>query len=177
MVLTTDSPLEANRMSQDIADLFLPRSKRILQICDLLEALADDLPRRPAAVWREARAQVAAVLTDHFLTLTKAVLPALICRTQDEVDRKEILSRLGADFNDQVHRIGDLDELLGEALAPDTCQIGPEALGYALRDHFDSLRRHVRWETDVLWPMMSRILTRAEFGAVAKTFGPPVVQH
>ena len=135
------------------------RSRRALQICDLLEALADDLPQRAAPKWRDTQRQCHTVLRPHFLFLSDLVFPVLLTRTKGEVDRQELLLRLRCDCSDQVHALSDLDELLSDAFLVERFANEPESLGFALRGHFEALRRDLYWERDVLWPLAARTLT------------------
>ena len=134
------------------------QSRRSLQICDLLEALADDLPRCQLPMWRETRRQCQSVLRPHFLFLINVVLPILLKRSRENLDREDMLVRLIEDNESQLHALEDLDELLSEALTFD-CADRAETLGFALRGFFETLRRTLAWELEIVWPMAKRILT------------------
>ena len=69
-----------------------------------------------------------------------------------------MLVRLIEDNESQLHALEDLDELLSEALTFD-CADRAETLGFALRGFFETLRRTLTWELDIVWPMAKRILT------------------
>jgi hypothetical protein len=170
----TRSALPPSATNSGVMDVLAERSLRALQICDLLEALADELPRRSAAIWREVRAHSKMVLQRHLDFASDVVLPA--------VQRKETLAPDQRDFSDHMAdecadlslRVQDLDDLLADALSTDTCRIEPEALGFALRAHFEALRRHIGWETTVLWPMAARLLTPADLGDAQSPRNPAV---
>ncbi|MEL6960115.1 MAG: hypothetical protein AAGL89_14310 [Pseudomonadota bacterium] len=135
--------------------------QRAFQVCDLLEALADDLPRRQAPVWRETQRQCQSVLRPHFMLLINVVLPILLKRSKENVDREEVLMRLVADNESQLHALEDLDDLLSEAIAPGRSD-NAESLGFALRGFFDTLRHNLTWEVDVVWPLAKRVFTEVD---------------
>lgn len=140
----------------------LDRTRQALLVCDLLETLADDLPSRPSKPWRTAQMQCRSVLRPYFTFVHDTVLPRLLLQTGQDVDRKEVLSRLRWDCNDQLHALNDLDELITDALFDDRFAQEPDALGYALRCYFEALRRDLHWQLDVLWPLAARIRPAAD---------------
>ncbi|MEM7521887.1 MAG: hypothetical protein AAF307_12730 [Pseudomonadota bacterium] len=135
---------------------------RTLEICELLESLADDLPRRPIAVWREAKHQCRKVLQHHITLGTEQIGQVLGHPAHRSEDQRAILLRFQTEYHNIGARLDDLDDLLYDAVSPDRTCIGAEALGYALRSHFDALRQHIGWENDVLLPMLARLVTGAD---------------
>jgi len=136
---------------------FQAQLDRALEVCDLLEALADDLPRRSAVIWRDAKRQCAEVLQSHMAAGQALVLHFLDQSAQITPSQRDVLLRFRGDYAHLAHSVEDLDDLLFDATATDRACVGPEALGYALRSHFEGLRRHIGWERDVLVPMMTRL--------------------
>ncbi|MEM6578289.1 MAG: hemerythrin domain-containing protein [Pseudomonadota bacterium] len=134
------------------------QSHRASQVSDLLEALADDLPRRNAPIWREARRLCDAVLRLHYKTMSDILIPHLLDRMSQETEFQDMLSRLRKDYDEEASRLLDLHDLITEALASGYDSIAPDALGYALRSYFEAARRHINWETEVLFPMARRKL-------------------
>ncbi len=145
---TASSPLK------NMAD----NAKRVAQICDLLEAMADDLPRRPAPVWREAALMCDEVVKKHYKSVLDVLLPVLETRIRGDEDYAAVLDRLHGDFEEEASRLSELSALMIDALEDSRGQIGAEALGYALRGFFGALRRNVSWEMDVLLPLAKRRL-------------------
>lgn len=145
--------------TRHLSENFETQLERSLETCDLLEALADELPRRSVAVWRAAKVQCQDVLRDHLALGAEQILPCLRLRAQGSVDLGNLLLHFEREYKALAHRLDDLDDLLFDAVATDRNRIGPEALGYALRSHFDTLRKHIGWERDVLLPMVTRNLT------------------
>ena len=127
---------------------FKAHLERTLEICDLLESLADDLPRRPLAVWREAKHQCRRVLQHHVAIGAEQVAHLLGRLTPGTEDQRAVLLHFEAEYTTIGCRLDDLDDLLSDAVSPDRTCIGAEALGYALRSHFDALRQHIGWERD-----------------------------
>lgn len=142
--------------------MFVSRAHRALQICDLLEALADDLPRRQAPIWREAQVQCRAVLYPHFGFLAERLLPFLLERVEGNEERQELLARLQADGQDQLHALSELDDLMTDVVDTNALYLEPESLGFGLRCFFDAIRSKLNWEIDVIWPLVARILSREE---------------
>lgn len=156
VVIETNDP-ETSKIRSISA--FAAQTARALQVCDLLEALADDLPRRQAPVWRETQHQCKSVLGPHFSFLVSDVLPTLLKRSSESADREDVLVRLMNDNQDQLDALEDLDDLMSEALISERFDQNAESLGYALRGYFETLRHNLRWELDVLWPLSKRILS------------------
>ena len=140
----------------------IDQTRRALHICDLLEALADDLPKRRAPHWREARLQCRSVLLPYFRWMQDLILPELERKSDQNVDRTDVLARLATDYRDQLHSLTDLEDLIADAILCEKFAEEPEALGYALRGHFDSLRRDLSWQLAVLWPLATRLCTDAD---------------
>ena len=162
------SPLES------VAD----QARRVSQMCDLLEALADDLPLRPAPVWREATMLCNDIIPKHFQNILTVLVPILKRRIEGELECEDLVQRLQADFEDEACRLSELNDLLVEAIEPqpdaDTTshKIEPEALGYALRGFFTALRRIGSWEVEVLLPLASRRLIEEDLDEMAMRLRP-----
>lgn len=154
-------------------DIVAQHALRVSQTCDLLEALADDLPRRSEPVWREASRMCADVIPRHYRDVLDVLVPILLRRTQGERDCETILLKLRADFEYDACRLTELNDLFVDTLGGNRRTIGAEALGYALRGFFDVLRRNTSWETDVLLPLASRRLTDQDLGEIAQQLSSP----
>lgn len=135
------------------------RSTRILEICDMLEVLADDLPKQQAPVFREAQRQSQLALKPHYGLLSQHVLPTLLARTEGEDERQDLLLKLHADCLNRVETVEALDDLFDDVLTSNRFDIEPEALGFALRGFFECFRNDAAWQLDVLWPLSLRVLT------------------
>ncbi|MEM9426958.1 MAG: hypothetical protein AAGA06_09675 [Pseudomonadota bacterium] len=175
MILTKEISEESE--SSGALTRCLEQTRQALHVCDLLEALADDLPKRVAPVWREVQIQERSFLQPYFEFMNSTVLPTMLRQSDLGVDRSEMLMRLKADCVDRVHAMFDLDELITDALQTDKFDSQPEALGYALRGHFDALRRDLLWQLDVLWPMASRTLSKDDMSIVLSALGTTKTLH
>ena len=162
-----DDPTAPNTYERTPLDYVAEHADRVNQMCDILEALADDLPRRPAPVWREAKRMCNSVIPGHYQDVLTVLMPILLRRIAGELDCEDTLRRLQEDFEDEACRLTELNDLLEEALTADRCSIGPEALGYALRGFFNVLRRNTSWETKVLLPLATRRLTADDLNEIA----------
>ncbi|MEL7011761.1 MAG: hypothetical protein AAFO72_00620 [Pseudomonadota bacterium] len=154
-------------------DSVADHARRVSQMCDLLEALADDLPHRPAPVWREATRLCNDIIPGHYKEVLDVLVPILQRRTEGEVECEDLLRRLQADFEDEACRLSELNDLLVEAVETDAGRdtdakkIASETLGYALRGFFAALRRNGSWETDVLLPLAARRLIAEDLAEMA----------
>ncbi|MEM6588445.1 MAG: hypothetical protein AAF641_08370 [Pseudomonadota bacterium] len=152
-------------------DRVADHARRVSQMCDLLESMADDLPHRPVPVWREATRLCNQIIPGHYHEVLNVLVPVLQRRTKGDLDCENLLRRVRADFDEEACRLSELNELLVEAIDPDgnarSGTIGPETLGYALRCFFTALRRNGSWEMDVLLPLASRRLNADDLDEMA----------
>jgi len=135
------------------------RSVRVLDICNLLEALADDLPRKQASLLREVRRQSKDVLLPYYQLLSQHVLPVLLRRTEGEDERQDLLLKLHADCVNRIETVRQLYDLFTDVTTTTRFDDQPEALGYALRGFFEVFRNDASWQIDVLWPLSMQVLT------------------
>lgn len=157
--MTTAKQADLNRVPSPPAfERLEAQSRRALQISDVLEAVADDLPRFSAAMWREARQLCRTDLRRHLLTTIKVVIPALQKEMHGDPDCKAFLARILMDRHEELERLSALDDMFADASARGAKNIEHEALGFMLRAQFEAIRRLVAWDTDVLYPIASRWL-------------------
>lgn len=133
-----------------------------LELCDLLEALADGLPRSVNQEWAAFAIEILSESWPAHVALEEDVLfPLLRARAATDATLTEILSRLEQEHvsdEDFAHEIAEeLTVLISEGAARN-----PDMLGYMLRGFFDSQRRHVAWENMVLLPVARRLLGEAD---------------
>lgn len=171
MKATTDG---AGQKQEDRSPIELCRdqTRRALRVCDHLEALADALPRQSVSEWREAQHQCGFVLRPYFDVVNDVVLSRMLSQSVGSADRQDVLTRLKSDCSDQTHALADLEDLILDALSSEKYADEPEALGYALRGHFEALRRDLRWQDDVLWPLAARILLVEDAHRILQAFQP-----
>lgn len=124
-----------------------------LQICDVMETIADSLPRsvsRSACLW-VASALLPALREAQSYEETM-VFPAFA----REPGRLDSVRRLRAEHVE--------DAALAEELTEALLSIGhgadienPEALGYMLRTFFETMRRHIAFEREHVLPLVDAL--------------------
>ncbi|MEL6913144.1 MAG: hemerythrin domain-containing protein [Pseudomonadota bacterium] len=144
--------------------------QRVLDLCDLLEAIADDLPRKTMPVWREVAQLCGTIVPRHYDTLNRIFLPLLRRRTAGDVECEAVLTRLETEYSDSSHRLPELVSLLHDTVNNSPPGIDTEALGFALRGFFEAIRRQMAWEMDVLIPLARRRLTREDLDELVSSF-------
>lgn len=125
--------------------------RRMLQACEELEALADQLPGDVDRLGCLMLASTLIPLLDachHFEEA--AVLPAFAQTRRNA----EIVSRLKAEHLQDRCAAEDLVEALS-AYGDGRPISNPEAFGYMLRAFFDSMRRHIAFERDHVLPALA----------------------
>lgn len=147
---------------------FAQGAERVAELCDLLEALADDLPRKAPPVWREAVRLSSTIIPDHSDNIAQVLLPLLLRRTCGEPLSDTVLRRLQSEYQDSRTQLPELTDLLAQGAAERMPGLAPEALGFALRGHFEMIRRQIDWEKEVLFPLARRCLTAADFDKIAQ---------
>jgi len=129
-----------------------------LELCDILEHLADGLPHSIDLNLAGIAVNLLKSAWQQHTRLEEEVLfPMLRNRSESGAHVSAMLSRL-----EDEH---ETDEGLAHEIAStlkDLIQGAPltnaESLGYMLRGFFMSQRRHISWENDVVLPLARRIL-------------------
>jgi hemerythrin-like domain-containing protein len=132
-----------------------------LELCNLLEYLADCLPEHVnSAVARSAAAILRQGLGPHLELEEEVLFPLLRHRAQTikGSSLEAIMQQLEAEHA--------ADEAFAQELAEELQLLGdtgearnPEMLGYMLRGFFQQQRRHIEWENRVLLPLARSTLT------------------
>ncbi len=138
-----------------------------LQLCDLLEEIADSLPDRIderqcvyAAVALRTRVNTHHQLEDDVL------FPRLIARAGDDQSLQRILNRLSDEHRTDEGHCDEAIELLSK-LSHGLPPSNVEAAGYMLRGLFEGLRRHIAFENDHVLPIAHNILQHDDLEALA----------
>jgi hemerythrin-like domain-containing protein len=127
-----------------------------LALCRTLEAIADSLP---AALDRSvcistARALGPLITRAHDLE-EDLIFPAIEQRWPEIEGMSKTIERLKYEhmedicFSEELH-----DALMAYGKGED--RPSPEAFGYMLRGFFESLRRHIAFEQEVIWPLLEK---------------------
>lgn len=146
---------------------FSTGARRVAELCDLLEALADDLPRKSKPVWKEAIRLSSTVLPEHIERMNCVLIPILAVRTRGDALCETMLKRLQTDYDDSRSNIIELTELLDHATRP-AHGMSAEAVGFALRGHFESMRRQIGWDIDVVLPLAKQRLTQRDMRSITR---------
>ena len=151
-----------------------------LELCDLLECLADALPDFNQATARSAAAILQHGFKPHLQLEEDMLFPLLRRRAPEGSPLRAIMRQLEAEHAADESFARELaDEL--QLLADTGLVRNAEMLGYMLRGFFEHQRRHIEWENGVLLPLARQTLTRkdlAEFqGWIMSSARPACVKH
>ena len=151
-----------------------------LELCDLLEWLADSLPDFNRAIARSAAAILRQGFEPHLQLEEEMLFPLLRRRAPEGSPLGPIMQQLEAEHaadDSFAHELADELQLLA-----DTGLVrNAEMLGYMLRGFFEHQRRHIEWENRVLLPLARQTLTRADLATfqdwIMSSARPPCVKH
>jgi hemerythrin-like domain-containing protein len=151
-----------------------------LELCDLLECIADCLPQVDRAIARPAVAILRRGIASH-LELEEAMLfPLLRRRAPATSPINAIVDQLEAEHASDASFAAELaDEL---QLMVDAGRVrNAEMLGYMLRGFFERQRRHIEWETSVLLPLARQTLRPSDLAElqdwIMSSARPACVKH
>lgn len=140
--------------------LALLKEKLALQnhICDLLEAIADGLPHQfdsePALI---SASILEAETISHIRFEEEALFPLLRQRADKDSPLHLALACLESEHERDSVAVSEIVDGLTTAIA-DGSMRNADMLGYMLRGFFESQRRHIAWERNVLLPMAETVL-------------------
>lgn len=168
--MTSSSPLRdtrSNRIQRNPLDLIEHDHARQAGLCDILEQIADGLPadidRRRC---REAASALRYDLPLHHLDEEEGLFPLLRRHAAQSENLCAITARLSSEHSADESFAEELTEEL-ETLSATGIARNPEALGYMLRGFFESYRRHIHWENEVLLPLARQTLTREDLNELS----------
>ena len=137
-----------------------------MELCDLLEAIADGLP---SVFDRDLAAIAVSMLQGSVAAHTKfedeALFPVLEQRLGPTDPVMEALACLKEEHDRDEDIVRELTVALRTALATGSVQ-APETLGYVLRGYFESQRRHIAWENRIVLPAAEASLTSDDLNAL-----------
>lgn len=120
----------------------------LLSICDRLEAVADGLPNNvPAGHCTRLAAEIVDLLARTHREEEAILLPLLATSPRPEL--RQLARRLREEHDYDDDAVVEVREALLAVAAAEPLH-SPDATGYLLRSFFESLRRHVRAEQDLL---------------------------
>lgn len=133
-----------------------------LELCDLLEAIADSLPldvQRPLA--KVALNILTSTWPAHVRFEEDCLFKILRHRMGSDPEGQELLIQLEAEHDHDEGNVCELSEGLSE-IAEHGVVKDPQMLGYMLRGFFESQRRHIYWENATVLPLAHKLLTAAD---------------
>jgi hemerythrin-like domain-containing protein len=159
-----DLPAESEAMCSAPDPIALVQEEHSLQLelCDLLEAIADRLPSE----FDHALAVIAIGILQgsmpaHMRFEEEALFPLLRRRLPSDHAVVLALTCLEDEHARDAGIISELTDALKSAIAEGTVE-DPETLGYVLRGFFESQRRHIAWEDRVVLPAAMAVLRQGD---------------
>lgn len=153
----------------DPIDFLIATHMAQLKLCDRLEAIADSLPGN---VDRAACHRAALALRHdvhlHHLDEEEGLFPLMRDHAMDDAKLNESIARLETEHASDEGFSDELTELL-ERLARGEKPLDQEAAGYMLRGFFESFRRHLAFENEVILPRARALLTDNDREALSQT--------
>ncbi len=138
-----------------------------LALCDVLEGIADSLPndidRR--LCFRAAMA-LRVDISLHHLDEERGLFPLLRKRVSVHESLQSSLQRLESEHYADEGFSEEVIEGL-EALSRARADINHELIGYMLRGFFESIRRHIAFENEVLLPLARNAFTSGDLDTLA----------
>ena len=121
-----------------------------IELCDILELIADSLPERHD---RDLCAKLADILGPLILQLHRfeeeTLFPSAQIATLPAEAFSMTINRFRSEHSEDEYRLEELSDLLRE-LSYEREPGNPEAAGYLLRSVFEAIRRHCDYEREYL---------------------------
>lgn len=129
-----------------------------LELCNLLEALADSLPYDlDYNLVQVAVSILSNSWRQHLAIEEECLFPILRRRAKAGSRLKEVLEQLEQEHDEDEDHAAEIVSALQAYLIEGTLR-NPESLGYMLRGFFEAQRRHISWENDVVLAMAHEVL-------------------
>jgi len=141
-----------------------------LELCDVLEALADDLPDRVSPSLAEIAASILRKgFPGHMYVEEEYLFPLLRKRVSTDPSLEHVLRQLEHEHEDDEEFASELAEEL-ESIALGRKVSNPDMLGYMLRGFFVSQRRHIEWENATIIPLARQFLQSSDYAELRFAF-------
>ena len=121
--------------------------QRLLDLCDALEVIADSLPHPDARLCLTTADALEPLVEETHGLEEYALFPVLMASGRLELEQTVV--RLRQEHISDSGTAGEVSEAL-HALVAGRSPLSPDAVGYLLRAFFDSMRRHVHGEIELL---------------------------
>jgi hemerythrin-like domain-containing protein len=135
-----------------------------LELCELLECMADRLPEpvdpRLAGV---AVTILRSGLPQHMRLEEDVLFPLMRRRICGQAQLAAMLDRLTSEHDVDESLAGEIADTL-QSMADGHGPDNAEMIGYMLRGFFESQRRHIAWENEVVLPLARQILLEEDLG-------------
>ena len=137
-----------------LVDKFSAHHRRLLLICDELEAIADSLPDRVCGqkCLRLARG-LGATMTDAQQLEESKIFPTLLALEPLREELVGTLEQLRSDHHHDLCYAEEVQETL-RAYGEGRRSVSPDAAGFMLRGFFEGLRRHIAFEQHLIGPLL-----------------------
>lgn len=137
-----------------------------LQVCDILEHLADGLPNNAEAhLASVVQCAIRSAWPKHVQFEEEVLFPLLKNHSGREPQLATTLEQLSREHACDLGSDDEVIDVLRE-LSIGRRPSNPEMVGYMLRGYFGALRRHVQWENAFLVPLARKVLTDADLEAM-----------
>ncbi len=137
-----------------------------LDLCDLLEHIADGLPENAAPQLAQlASSTIERGWINHTVFEEQALFPVLRHHGAGHPELSACVAQLTSEHESDLGFDQELIDTLND-LARGGPPANPEMVGYLLRAHFVPMRRHVLWENALLIPAARRLLSADEVTAL-----------
>jgi len=138
-----------------------------LELCDLLETIADGLPAElDKSLALAAIAALRGAVPAHTRFEEEALFPLLRRRLKPSDPVVQALRCLESEHDEDTGLLSEIIDALKRAVHAPTLERA-ETLGFVLRGFFESQRRHIHWEEQVVLPVARTVLTKGDLAELA----------
>lgn len=121
--------------------------QRLLDHCDVLEVIADALPRADIRLCINTADTLEPLIDTTHMLEEEVLFPMLTASKRVELN--QTMARLRQEHLYDSATAEEVCEIL-RGLAAGRPVLSPDAIGYLLRSFFDGMRRHIRGERDLI---------------------------
>lgn len=149
--------MTSKNQTGQLAQMLVATHRDQLALCKTLETIADSLPAEidRCSCINAARALGPLITRAHDLE-EDVIFPAIENSASHLVGMERIIERLKYEHMEDVCFSEELHDAL-MAYGRGEERPSPEAFGYMLRGFFESLRRHIAFEQEVIVPVLERV--------------------
>lgn len=142
--------------------------QRKLELCNMLETIADELPTPDRALCMRAAALITIELPVHHADEDMGLFPLLRARCNPTDRIEPVLGQLSDEHMDDEANMEEIVTLLRRFAAGDAGGAQGASAGYALRGFFEGQRRHIAWEEAVVMPLARARLSPSDLDTLSK---------